>query len=136
MREWILPAFGAFLCWGLWSFIPKLTTRYIDPKSAIVYEVIGGMLLIAIFLIGFQVKPVVNPIGIALAITTGLVGFTGAFFFLTAMSRGPVTLVATLTALYPIVSVFLAIFLLHETVTLKQSIGIFLAIISVLLIAG
>lgn len=136
MRDWILPTFGAFVCWGLWSFLPKITTRHIDPQSAIVYEVMGGIVLVAILLTVFKVQPVVNPIGIALAVTTGLIGFTGAFFFLTAMSRGPVTLVATLSALYPIVSILLAVFLLHETVNLKQSIGIFLALISVFLIAG
>lgn len=136
MRDWILPAFGSFLCWGLWSFLPKITTRHINPQSAIVYEVIGGMLLVAVLLVGFKVQPIVNPTGIALAVTTGILGFTGAFFFLTAMSRGPVTLVATFSALYPIVSILLAVFLLHETVNLKQSFGIFLALISVFLIAG
>ena len=45
MKEWILPTVGTFICWGLWSFIPKITTKYIDPKSAIVYEVIGGIFL-------------------------------------------------------------------------------------------
>ena len=50
MKEWILPTVGTFICWGLWSFIPKITTKYIDPKSAIVYEVIGGMLLSLIIL--------------------------------------------------------------------------------------
>ncbi len=136
MRDWILPTFGAFLCWGLWSFIPKITTRHIDPKSAIVYEVIGGILLATVILATFRTRPELNSIGIVLAIITGVLGFSGAFFFLTAMSRGPVTLVATLSALYPIVSISLAVFFLQETVTLRQSIGIFLALISVLLIAA
>jgi transporter family protein len=45
MKAWRLPTAGTFFCWGLWSFIPKITTRYIDPKSAIIYEVIGGFFL-------------------------------------------------------------------------------------------
>ncbi|HEY9620062.1 MAG TPA: DMT family transporter [Crinalium sp.] len=136
MRDWILPTFGAFLCWGLWSFIPKITTRHIDPKSAIVYEVIGGILLATFILATFRTRPELNSTGIILAITTGVLGFTGAFFFLTAMSRGPVTLVATLSALYPMVSILLAVFFLQETITLRQGVGIFLALISVLLIAA
>ncbi len=45
MKEWILPTVATFICWGLWSFIPKITTKYIDPKSAIIYEVVGGIVL-------------------------------------------------------------------------------------------
>jgi len=40
MKQWLLPTFGAFVLWGLWSFIPKITTKYISPKSAIVFEVL------------------------------------------------------------------------------------------------
>ncbi len=136
IKEWMWPTFGAFLVWGLWGFLPKLTTRYLDAKSAIVYEVFGAMLLgaIALFQLNFQLD--VNPRGIALALTTGMLGFMGAFFFLTAMSKGSVTFVATLSALYPIVSIFLAIVFLHETVTLKQAAGILLALLSVVLIAA
>jgi len=28
MKEWILPTVGTFICWGLWGFIPKITTKY------------------------------------------------------------------------------------------------------------
>ena len=45
MKEWVLPTIGTFICWGLWSFIPKITTKYIDPKSAVIYEVVGGIFL-------------------------------------------------------------------------------------------
>ena len=66
IKEWMWPTFGAFLVWGLWGFLPKLTTRYLDTKSAIVYEVFGAMLLgaIALFQLNFQLD--VNPRGIAL----------------------------------------------------------------------
>lgn len=136
MREWMLPTIGSLILWGLWSFIPKLTTRYLEPSSAIVYEVLGGVLLVAIASLVFQPRLEVHPIGTALAISTGMLGFLGAFFFLTAVSKGPVTLVATISALYPLISVVLAVFLLHETLTLQQSIGVFLAIVSIALIAA
>lgn len=134
MKEWMWPTFGAFLVWGFWGFLPKLTTRYIDPKSAIVYEVLGAMVLgaIALFQLNFQLD--VNAKGIALALTTGMLGFMGAFFFLSAVSKGSVTFVVTLSALYPIVSIFLATIFLHETTTVKQGVGIFLALVSVVLI--
>ena len=136
MKEWILPTFGAFMCWGLWSFIPKVTTTYLEPKSAIVYEVLGGVLLAAIAVFVLKIRPDIHPQGIALAMTTGMLGFLGAFCFLVAVSKGPVTIVATLSALYPIVSITLAVLLLHETLTLRQCAGIALALLSVILVAA
>ncbi len=135
MPNWILPTVGAFICWGLWGFIPKITTRYLDPKSAIVYEVMGGILLAVVTLFSLNFQPQVNIKGIALATCTGMLGFLGAFCFLNAVTRGPVTLVATLSALYPILSVLLANLVLHETVTLKQGLGIALAIAAMVLVA-
>lgn len=132
----MLPTFGALVAWGLWSFIPKLTTTYLEPKSAIIYEVLGGMLLglLILFNLGFQ--PEVHPKGIALAILTGMLGFVGAFCFLNAVSKGPLAIVATVSALYPAVSVILAALLLHETLTVKQGIGIVLALLAMILVAA
>lgn len=136
MRDWILPALGALLFWGFWSFIPKITTKFIDPKSAIVYEAIGSIVLAIIILSSLNFQPAVHPKGIVLAIITGTLGFLGAFCFLNAVARGPVALVATLSALYPAISIVLANVFLHETLTLKQGMGIALALLSVILVTA
>lgn len=136
MKDWILPTFGAFIFWGLWAFIPKMTTRYLEPRSAIVYEVMGGVLLaiVVFFSLNFQLD--FHPKGMVLALTTGMLGFLGAFCFLNAVSKGPVVLVATLSALYPVVSVVLAVVALQEAVTLKQGLGIVLALLAMMLVAA
>jgi transporter family protein len=136
MKEWIFPTIGAIFLWGFWGFLPKLTTRYLEPNSAIVFEVGGSLVLGAIVLIGLQFRPQIHPIGIPLAMTTGLLGAGGAFCFLQAVMRGPVTLVATLSALYPVVTIGLAYFFLHEAITFQQAVGIGLAVLSVILVAA
>ena len=136
MKEWILPTFGAFFLWGLWSFIPKITTKYIDPKSAVIYEVMGGIILAVIVLFSLHFRIDVHPKGIALGITTGLIGFLGALCFLYAVSKGPVTLVATLSALYPIISIVLAVFFLNETLSVKQGVGIAFGLVAMFLVAS
>lgn len=135
MREWILPTLGALVVWGFWGFIPKITTRYLAPQSAIVYEVVGALILGLVFLAALNFQPQVHPKGIALAISTGMLGFLGAFCFLSAVSKGPVTLVAAISSLYPVISIVLAVSVLQETVTLKQGIGIILALVAIILIA-
>ncbi|MBD2004650.1 MULTISPECIES: EamA family transporter [Cyanophyceae] len=136
MQGWILPTLGALVVWGFWGFIPKLTTTYLQPKSAIVYEVVGALILGIIVLVSSRFQLDVHPKGIAFAITTGMLGFLGAFCFLMAVSRGPVTLVATMSALYPVISILLAVFILHESVTLQQSVGIALAILAMILVTA
>ena len=136
MKDWLVPTLGAMIFWGFWGFLPKITTTYLTPRSAIVYEVLGAIVLAIAVLISLNFQPQVHPIGIGLAMTTGMLGFAGAFCFLTAVLTGPVTLVATVSALYPAVSIFLAITFLHETITLQQGIGIALSIVAMILVAA
>ena len=136
IQTWLTPTFGALMLWGLWSFIPKITTQYIGPKSAIIYEVFGAILIAAVVLFSLNFRLDTHPKGIALAITTGMLGFLGALFFLMAVSKGPLTLVAAFSALYPVVSILLAISFLHEALTVRQGVGIFLAILAMVLVAA
>ena len=134
MKGWILPTLGAVTLWGLWAFIPKITMKYINPKSAMVYEVLGAILIAIVVLYFLNFRPNIHPNGLALAITTGIVGSLGVLCFLTAVSKGPVSLVATLSALYPVISIILATILLKETMTVKQVVGIVFALIAIILI--
>ena len=135
MKEWLLPTLGAFVLWGLWSFIPKITTKYISPKSAILFEVLGGMLIAIIVLFSLKFKPDIHPKGVLLAITTGILGFAGALCFLYAASRGPISLIALLSALYPVIAIVLAMIFLNESVSIKQGLGIVLGLGAMILIA-
>jgi transporter family protein len=134
MRLWVLPAFGAFIVWGLWGFLPKITVRYISPKSALVYEILGGTLVAIVVLYTLNFRLDIHPKGMALGITTGILGFLGALFFLLAVAEGPLSLIAILTALSPVMSILLAILVLNEPITLKQGVGIILALAAILLI--
>lgn len=136
MQGWVLPALGALIVWGFWGFIPKLTTHYLSPRSAVVYEVLGGLLLALIVLASSKFQLDFHPQGSVYAIITGMLGLLGAFCFLLAVSKGPVTLVATLSALYPVVSILLAIFILQESVTFKQWVGIAMAVLAMILVTA
>jgi len=127
MNGWLLPAMVTLLLWGIWGFLPKLTTAYITPASAVVFEVAGGMVVavVVLFILGF--KPELDARGVGYAVLTGIVGLLGALGYLMAVKRGKVSVVVTMTALYPIISIILAHFLLHETVTPKEWAAIVLA---------
>ncbi len=135
LREWILPAMATFVFWGLWGFLPKVVVRYIDSRSAVIYEVVGGILLALVLLSTLGFRPMVHPGGIVLAMVTGIVGFLGSYTFFMAAVKGPISLVVSLTALYPTLSILLAMVVLNETITLKQGIGIILALVAMLLVS-
>lgn len=134
MHHWLMPAAVAFVCWGIWAFFPKLTTRYIDPKSAIIYESIGGLMVALIVLGLIAFKPAADGRGALLAIITGMLGIGGALAYLFAVLKGPVSLISVITALYPILTIALAYFFLHEPISLKQGFGMILGLIAIILI--
>ena len=136
MKTWLMPALITVFLYGLWSFFPKLSVRYLSPSNAVIYEVIGSMVFgaIAIALMGFNLQ--YHPKGAIFGMLTGFCLVLAGFTYLIAASRGPVALVSSVSALYPMVTLVLAALLLGETITIKQGCGILLAIVSVILMAS
>jgi transporter family protein len=135
MKDWILPALGTFVFWGLWGFFPKITTRYISPVSAIVFEALIGVPVALVVLASIGFKPDLHPKGVLLASLTGVLGILGALMFLFAVQRGQASLVASFTAVYPALTILLAMLFLGERLVLRQWLGVGLALVAMLLVA-
>ncbi|MEJ2219473.1 MAG: DMT family transporter [Desulfobacterales bacterium] len=133
MKEWLLPASMTLICWGIWGFIPKITTRYINPLSASVFEGLGSAVFALIVLFSLSFKPEIHPKGVSLAFITGLLGMLGALFYLFAMPRGKVSVIATIVALNPAITIALAYFFLKEPITLKEGLGMVFACVAIVL---
>ena len=137
MKQWLLPTLGAFICFGGCAFIPKLSAQYLSPKSALVYQVIGAM-IVAIFVfsnLDYQLD--IQPKGILLAVLAGVLEFIGILLYLKAASTGgQISVISTVSALYPVIATILALIFLGESLTGKQFIGILLALSAMVLIAG
>ena len=135
MNSWVIFAILALLVWGFWGFFPKLATNYISPRSVLVYEVIGAIIvgMAVLFLVNF--KPEVNAKGITFAILTGIAGTLGALFFIFAVSRGETSVVVTTTALYPLITIILTFLILKEPITIKQGVGMIFAFAAMMLLS-
>lgn len=133
MTNWILPAFMTLVCWGIWGFVPKITTMYISPMSAMVYETIGALIVGFVVLTLVDFRPDVHIKGICLAISTGIIGLTGALCFLFAVKSGKVSVVAMFTALSPVITVALGCLVLKEPLTLKEGLGMLSAFAAIFL---
>ncbi len=135
MSSWFVAALGALLVWGFWGFLPKLASRHLDPKSILIYEILGAILVGLAVLAWVGFKPQIHARGIALSAATGAAGFLGSLLFLYAISRGKASIVVTMTALYPLVVIALSYFFLDEGVTLKQAFGVVFALIALVLLS-
>lgn len=136
MDNWFVSAVLALLIYGFWGFFPKLAVSYISPQSALIYQVIGGLFVgvLALFLVDF--RPETQPLGILFALLTGITGVLGTLFYYAAASRGNISIVVSMTALYPVITICLAFFILHEPLTTRQVIGMMFAIAAIILFSS
>ena len=136
MDSWFIWTILAMITFGAWGFFPKLAVNYISPQSALIYQVIGGLLVGIVGLAMINFKPETHPMGILYAFLTGITGVLGTLFYYAAASRGQISIVVSLTALYPLITIMLAIIFLHETLMLKQVIGLGFAVAAIVLLTG
>ncbi len=136
MQSWFVPAFIALCIYGLWGFLPKLALRHLDVRSALLWEV-AGMLLAGLCLFASnRFQAAFHPRGVLFAMLTGLCGLSGTLFFFAAARQGKISVVASFTALYPLVTILLAVLLLGESLSLRQGIGMVLALIAISLLSS
>lgn len=136
MKDWFLPAISIPIIWGLWGLFPKLAVRYISIPSAMLFEIVGVVIFGIFFLIFVGFRPEIHPIGVAFAFFAGVFGSLGAFLYLIAVSRGKVSVIVFISALYPVVTIALAYILLREPITIKEGIGMALACIAIILFSS
>ena len=140
MENWFFLMLMVLVFWGLWAFFPKVALLYIkDTRSITLYETMGvatAGLAILVWIFARGERPEFHATGFIFAFLTGVFAIAGLFLFISAMVTGKASIIITITALYPIVSVPLCYFLLKEPLSPRQGIGIVFALVAVILVAG
>lgn len=131
---WIMPAVLALILWGVWGLFQKLATNQMPPRSVYFVSALGALSVVVVILSTGRFPVHLNFEGVLFGVLAGVCSSLGGLLFLQAMSKGEAAIVITFTALYPVVSVILSFLLLHETITMKQGIGIVLALFSMVLL--
>jgi drug/metabolite transporter (DMT)-like permease len=114
----------------------KFAAMYVGKLSflTIVYTIA------ALFSLAFTKKqtPVESQgsrrITLVVGIAMGVLNFVGYYAFLSALSHGPLSLVASITGMHFVISVILSVFIYRETLTPGRVIGFLLTIASLLLL--
>jgi transporter family protein len=122
------------VCWGLWAFFPKLATRYLSPMDALLYEIAAVVAVAAAILAIARPRMKVDSSS-AIAFLAGSIGSGGFLLYLLAVARHDASIVAPITALYPVVPVILGFFLLREKLSPLNYAGMALAVVAVILLS-
>ncbi|MCB5230665.1 MAG: EamA family transporter [Candidatus Cloacimonas sp.] len=134
---WLVYTLLSLFFYGFWAFFPKVASLYLPVKEVIVYETIGAIIVAASVFISMRGKYEFSWPGLIFSILAGITGLVGTLFFLKALTSSDKTsVIVTMTALYPLITIILAVLFLKETITLKNGIGIAFALIAMYLFAS
>jgi len=127
METWIpLSLLTVILC-GVSGIISKIVLRSVPSSSLMMASFLIIMPTSLFLLIAYIWKVGLEGIEftyVLLGLATAFMANLGFFLYFDALDRGPLTIVGSVTAAYPVIIIVLAILLLGETLTLLQGAGV------------
>jgi drug/metabolite transporter (DMT)-like permease len=132
LSPWLLVALIPIMLWGIAGLLQKLATNHISGEWATLWFL--SAFVPAAILILFQ-QPLPERVSAKTWLLVAALGFTfglGNLGILAAFARkGKAAIITPLSGLYPLVSIPIAIFLLHERIGWRETLGIAVALAAV-----
>jgi bacterial/archaeal transporter family protein len=133
---WLVFAVIALVFWGVTGVTQKLSTNNISSELSFVWFAYAMIAISVILAITVPMHYHVRPVIFWLAVAGGTLNGLGALTSFTALeSGGKASIVISLISLYPLVTVAIAVTLMHERLTLLQGAGIVFAIAAAVLLS-
>src|ERR1700760_350041 len=134
MHLWLGFAIGALVLWGVTGVTQKLSTNRISSERSFLWFCWAMVALSAIVLLLARPHWGVGRIVVISSIAGGLLNGLGAWTSFRALeSGGKASIVISLISLYPLLTVVLAVTLLHESLTGRQALGAGIAVVAAIL---
>lgn len=138
MPRWLAFSLLTILVWGAWGAVSKVASDGVDANTNQVFFTFGLLPLIA--LVWRSPRNAAGGsgrrVGIAWAFLTGILGGTGNIAFFRALwMGGKASIVSPVTALFPLVTVILAVTFLRERIGKTQLAGLALALVAIYLLS-
>ena len=128
MQYWTSLCLIAACLWGVVGLLQKLATNRMSAGSVLVWVTLGFAATAPLFVLMGDSTPM-SAADIALGVLSGAANALGSWFLFASLESGAKASVAVpLTALYPLVTVVIAVALLGETVSGAQTLGVALAL--------
>jgi transporter family protein len=130
--RWFWYSILCVLCWGAWALASKLGSREIPPQAMQFLFTIGTLPVAAALLIARRGKLEKSGKGISYAVLNGvLAGIGGLTLFAAYHTNSNTSVITAATALYPMITVVLAVLILRERLTLVQMLGLVFAALAI-----
>jgi transporter family protein len=136
--RWVAFSLLTILVWGVWGAVSKVSSDAIDANTNQVFFTFGLLPLILLVWRSSRTdaKRERRNTGITWAFITGILGGAGNIAFFHALGiGGKASIVAPVTALFPLITVILAVTLLRERMGTAQKIGLVLALVAIYLLS-
>lgn len=132
--RWFWYSMACVLCWGGWALFSKLGSREIPPETMQFLFTFGTIPVCIALLAARRFKLEKSPKGISYGVLNGVLsGIGGLALFAAYHTNGNTSLITSATALYPMVTVVLAVVLLRERFRLIQAIGLVFAAVAIVI---
>jgi transporter family protein len=137
MPRWLAFSLLTIVCWGAWGAVSKLASDGVDADTNQVLFTLGLLPLMLLVLRSSRTAAAQGRrAGIGWAFLTGILGGTGnVAFFRALVGGGNASIVVPATALFPLVTVLLAVVFLRERLGNAQKLGLVLAMIAIYLLS-
>jgi drug/metabolite transporter (DMT)-like permease len=135
---WLAPTLGALLAWGLAQGLVKKYIGEVSAASFCLYYAIANAVVNIAFWAFHDTPPAFAPEGQQFAFW-GLLAYVldgiAWIFYYQSLTYGPISIVGTLSAAYPALTVIFARTFLGEELTLTQGLGVAAVLIGCLALA-
>jgi len=132
--RWFWYSMACVLCWGGWALFSKLGSREIPPEAMQFLFTFGTIPVCVALLAGRGFKLEKSPKGISYGVLNGVLsGIGGLALFAAYHTNGNTSLITAASALYPMVTVVLAVVLLRERFRPIQAVGLVFAAVAIVI---
>lgn len=136
MGMWVWLSLIALSFWGITGVTQKLSTNNISTSNAFVWFSLSFIPIALLILLLVPCDWNLRLGTVLLAMAGGALNGLGVVTSFTALeSGGKASVVIPMVSLYPLVTLFLAYFVLGEMLTVRQFIGVVMALIAAVLLS-
>lgn len=129
-------AVATMFAWGLWAVFAKLATDSLLPETAMVISYTVGVFVAGVYVALQNESTQLVFDGVIFAALAGMASATGAITLYMGLEKGDASVITTISALYFVISAIIGIVFLGESLHITDVVGIFLAAVSIILIAN
>jgi uncharacterized membrane protein len=136
-EKWFWYSLLCVVCWGGWALLSKLGSTAIPAETMQFLFTLGTLPVVSVLVATRGRQLTRSRRGAFFATLMGvLAGVGGLALFAAYRTRGNTSVITATTALYPMITVVLAVLILRERLSKVQVVGLALAAIAIVILSS